>query len=184
MPKISIIVPVYNVEKFLPKCLSSIVSQTFKDWECILIDDGSSDTSGKICDEYALLNEKITVIHQENKGVSEARNIGIKVSKGEYIGFVDSDDWIEPNTYEIAYNTAISEKADLVQFGFWANDGILDYLEYNQPEGLFNFCNLRDELWHGVWSKLIKKSVIYENNIKFPIGITLAEDMYFSILCF
>ena len=108
-PKISIIVPVYKVEKYLHRCLDSIVNQTFTDWECILIDDGSPDNSGIICDEYAQMDRRFKVIHQENKGVSAARNAGLDVAKGEWIGFVDSDDWIEKETYEVAYNKAIKE---------------------------------------------------------------------------
>lgn len=95
MPKISIIVPVYNVEKYLRKCIDSILNQTFKDFELILIDDGSTDESGKICDEYNLKDNRIKVIHKENGGLSSARNAGLDIAQGEYIGFVDSDDWIE-----------------------------------------------------------------------------------------
>jgi len=100
-PKISIIVPVYKVEKYLRRCLDSIVAQTFTDWECILVDDGSPDNSGEICDEYAQKDYRFKVIHQENKGVSAARNKGLDEAKGEWIGFVDSDDWIENNFVEI-----------------------------------------------------------------------------------
>lgn len=117
-PKISIIVPVYKVEKHLRRCIESIIAQTFTSWECILIDDGSPDDSGKICDEYKEKNEKFKVIHQENHGVSAARNAGLDIAKGEWIGFVDSDDWIEPNMYEYLYNDAIKTKSDIVICGF------------------------------------------------------------------
>ncbi len=100
MPKISIIVPMYNVEKFLCKCLDSIVAQTYKDLDIILIDDGSTDNSYQIAKEYADNDERIRLIHQENKGLVTTRNIGISLAKGEWIGFVDSDDWIAPNMYE------------------------------------------------------------------------------------
>lgn len=99
MPALSIIVPVYKTEKYLPKCIDSILAQTFADFELILIDDGSPDRSGQICDEYAQKDSRIIVIHQENKGVSAARNAGLDIAKGEHIGFVDSDDWIEPEMY-------------------------------------------------------------------------------------
>jgi glycosyltransferase involved in cell wall biosynthesis len=118
MPKISIIVPVYKVEKYLRRCLDSIVAQTFTNWECILVDDGSPDNSGKICDEYAEKDTRFRVIHQENQGVSAARNKGLDEAKGEWIGFVDSDDWIEPNMYEYLYSNAIKTKADVVICGF------------------------------------------------------------------
>ena len=95
MPKISIIVPVYKVEKYLNRCLDSIIAQTFSAWECILVDDGSPDKSGIICDEYVARDSRFVVIHQENAGVSFARNAGLDIAQGEYICFVDSDDWVE-----------------------------------------------------------------------------------------
>ena len=97
---ISIIVPVYNVEKYLSRCLDSILFQSFPDWECILIDDGSSDNSGKICDEYAQQDDRFIVIHQQNSGVSAARNAGLDIAKGQWFSFVDSDDWIGSNFLE------------------------------------------------------------------------------------
>lgn len=100
MPELSIIVPVYKVENYLSKCVDSILAQTFTDYELILIDDGSPDRCGEICDEYASKDNRIRVIHQENKGVSAARNAGLDIAAGTYIGFVDSDDWIEPEMYE------------------------------------------------------------------------------------
>lgn len=118
IPDISIVVPVYNVEPYLKRCLDSIQNQTFKNWECILIDDGSKDNSGKICDEYMNKDKRFKVIHQDNKGVSSARNAGLDSAKGKYIGFVDSDDWIEPNMYEYLYNSAIAMKSDCVICGF------------------------------------------------------------------
>ena len=103
MSKISVIVPVYNVEKFIKRCLDSIINQTMRDLEIILVNDGSTDNSGKICDEYAQLDNRITVIHKENGGLSSARNTGLDVATGEWIAFVDSDDYIEKNMYEVLY---------------------------------------------------------------------------------
>ncbi|MCI7728300.1 MAG: glycosyltransferase, partial [Bacteroidales bacterium] len=97
IPSVSIIVPVYNVELYLSKCIDSILAQSFTDWECILVDDGSKDSSGKICDEYALKDTRIKVIHQTNKGVSVARQVGIDNASGEYSIHIDPDDWVEPN---------------------------------------------------------------------------------------
>ena len=94
VPSISIIVPVYNVEKYLKKCIDSILNQSFQNFELILVDDGSTDSSGEICDEYALKDRRVLVIHKENEGLSSARNEGIKASSAEYVGFVDSDDYI------------------------------------------------------------------------------------------
>ena len=100
MPKISIIVPVYNVEEYIHRCIDSILAQTFTDFELILVNDGSHDQCGKICDEYAENDSRIKVIHKKNGGLSDARNAGLEIAQGEYIGFVDSDDYIEHDMYE------------------------------------------------------------------------------------
>ena len=114
MPVISIIVPVYNVEKYLHRCIDSILAQTFPDFECILIDDGSPDNCPAICDEYAEKDGRIIVIHQKNAGVSAARNTGLDKASGEWIGFVDSDDWLEPNALGKLYNKQRETNADIV----------------------------------------------------------------------
>lgn len=101
--KISIIIPVYQVEAYLPKCLNSVIRQTYKNLEIILIDDGSKDRCGRICDEYAKRDSRIRVIHKENAGVANARNDGIKYATGDFISFIDSDDWIAGDAYEILY---------------------------------------------------------------------------------
>lgn len=105
MTKISVIVPVYNCEKYITRCLDSITSQTFTDFECIVVDDGSSDRSSAICDKYAEQDARFSVIHQKNDGMSVARNAGIDTCNGEWIAFVDSDDWCEPTMLEDMYNT-------------------------------------------------------------------------------
>ncbi|MGP4067328.1 glycosyltransferase [Halobacillus sp. B29] len=114
MPAISIVVPIYNVEFYLSECLESILKQTFNDFELILVNDGSTDGSGIICDRYENKDKRVKVIHQVNKGVSSARNKGINASAGEYIAFVDPDDTVEPTMYEILYTEAISNNLDLV----------------------------------------------------------------------
>ncbi|MDQ0975379.1 glycosyltransferase involved in cell wall biosynthesis [Neobacillus niacini] len=114
MPKISIIVPIYNVEQYLPKCIDSILSQTFKDFEVLLVNDGSPDKCGEICDNYAKMDNRIKVIHKVNNGVSSARNKGIELSKGEYIAFIDPDDTIEPEMYDVLLQTALKNAADIV----------------------------------------------------------------------
>lgn len=121
---ISIIVPVYNVEPYLRKCLDSIIGQTYRDLEILVIDDGSTDQSGKICDEYAERDERIKVFHTENRGLSAARNLGLDEATGEWIGFVDSDDWIESDMYEVLLKKAEETGADVVECGWfkeWAN---------------------------------------------------------------
>lgn len=112
-PTVSIIVPIYKVEKYLRKCIDSILSQSFCDFELILVDDGSPDNCPKLCDEYALKDERIRVIHKENGGLSDARNAGIKIAQGKYIGFVDSDDYIAPDMYKTLYELAEKHTADI-----------------------------------------------------------------------
>lgn len=117
-PKISIIVPVYNVERYLRECLNSIKNQTFKEWECILVDDGSSDTSSTICDEYASIDSRFKSIHKSNGGQSSARNIGLRMAQADLIGFVDSDDWIEPEMFQMLYDLIQKYDADMSQVGY------------------------------------------------------------------
>ena len=111
--RISVIVPVYKVEPYLRKCLDSIVNQTYRNLEIILVDDGSPDNCGRICDEYAERDKRIRVIHQKNGGVSSARNEGLKIASGDWIGWVDSDDWIEPDMFEYLLENAKKSKADI-----------------------------------------------------------------------
>ena len=117
-PIISIIVPVYNVESYLERCINSILNQTFKNFELILVDDGSTDKSGEICDSFAGYDKRIRVIHKKNGGLSSARNVGLDVSIGKYIGFVDSDDWIDEFMYEKLYRNMIKTKSDIVICNF------------------------------------------------------------------
>ena len=112
---LSIIIPIYNVERYLEETLNTVLNQTFAEFELILVDDGSTDSSGKICDEYAKKDTRIKVIHKRNEGVSEARNCGVSVAKGEFIGFVDSDDIIEPCMYELMINAAEKYDCEIIQ---------------------------------------------------------------------
>ena len=121
MPKVSVIVPVYKVEQYIRECLDSIKNQTFTDWECLLIDDGSPDESGKICDEYAAKDCRFKVLHKPNSGVSSARNLGLDKACGEWVMFVDSDDAIAENTLEICYEKASTASLDTLQFSFARN---------------------------------------------------------------
>ncbi len=117
-PKISIIIPMYNVEKYLRRCLDSVLHQTFTDWQAICVDDGSPDNSGKIAEEYASRDKRFVVVHKENGGLSDARNAGLPKATGEYIMYLDSDDFIHPQTMEIAYNLAQKNKSDIVSFTY------------------------------------------------------------------
>ena len=113
MPAISVIVPIFNVENYVRKCVDSILNQTFSDIEIILVDDGSTDASGRICDEYLSKDDRIRVIHKENGGLSDARNAGLDMCTGEYIGFVDGDDYIDGDMYELLYKNLIQYDADI-----------------------------------------------------------------------
>ena len=179
MLKISIIVPVYNVEKYLSRCVDSILNQTFTDFECILVDDGSPDNCGKICDEYAKKDKRIRVIHKENGGLSDARNAGIDIAQGEYIGFVDSDDWIHPQMYEILYNGIIENNVKI------SACKLEEEIEAGQFKRIYNPCfnvyNGLDFLVSNYFiavsppTKLYHKSLF--DNIRYPVG-RLHEDAF------
>lgn len=183
-PIISVIVPVYKAEKYLSMCICSILNQTFKDFELILVDDGSPDNSGKICDDYGLKDNRIRVIHQSNSGVAIARNNGIQVSKGEWITFVDADDWIEPETYDIALKTALEKKADLLQ---WSISVDLENQQIKTKKYMTGYFLPETDATYlepSMCHKLISRKIICDNNIKFPEKITLSEDRYFAFLCY
>lgn len=179
MSKISIIVPVYNVELYLRRCIDSILNQTFTDFELILVDDGSPDSSGKICDEYAESDERIKVIHKKNSGPASARNTGLDVANGEWITFVDSDDWINKEYLEKLYNSCKNNGVDISTCGFFQTEGNEIEIErqkfniklYN-PEDLWIENQLRATV---PWGKLYKKDLW--SKIRFPVG-KFAEDEY------
>ncbi|MBQ8301255.1 MAG: glycosyltransferase [Clostridia bacterium] len=185
MKKISVIVPVYNVEKYIEKCLDSIINQTYKNLEIILIDDGSTDNSCRICDEYALRDERFTVVHNENGGVSVARNAGLKKATGEYIMFVDSDDYVESDIAEVLMNLTLQYDADISMCSFKYAD--TDGNTRNQTDlAVAEGCISGDEFWQcfysggrtiGVtlWAKLYKRSLWQD--IHFPDG-KLHEDEF------
>jgi len=187
--KISIIVPVYNVEKYISTCINSIISQTFKEWELILINDGSKDSSGQICDEYAHKDTRIKVIHKKNNGVSSARNVGIENAKYEWICFVDSDDWLE-NDYLENFIKLLSDETEMVIQSFWFNyennnstklislantdiDG-----NYKLVEWLENTPNVHNGF---LWHRIFKRIIIEENHIRFEESISFAEDGWFFL---
>lgn len=166
-PLISIIVPVYNVEKYLRQCVDSIVAQTFPDWELLLVDDGSKDSSGAICDEYAAADSRIRVIHKENGGQSDSRNVALREARADLIGYVDSDDWIEPDMYAVLYRTMKDTGADISICGYFTsmvdnerpscNGGNIHV--YDRDEALLHL--LRDrQIKNYLWDKLYKRKVI------------------------
>lgn len=185
MPELSIIVPVYKVEPYLPKCIDSILAQTFRDFELILIDDGSPDRCGEICDEYAAKDARIVVIHQENRGVSAARNAGMDIARGEYIGFVDSDDWIEPEMYETMINVSKKKGVDVVICGIcdYGEDGefIRNALTgsgfYTKDEMLKTVFTTPNNLGGGCCNKVFRHIAI--KDVRYQEGIAVAEDWLF-----
>ncbi len=162
---ISVIVPIYNVEKYLTKCIESIINQTYKNLEIILVDDGSPDNCPIICDEYAKKDSRIKVIHKKNGGLSDARNYGMSLATGEYISFIDSDDYIDENMYEQMVTALIDNNADIVSCAI--NDVYNDKIETkNIKQELYNTelaikdLLLEINLTQTVWNKLYKKEII------------------------
>lgn len=187
---ISVIVPVYNVSKYLDQCVGSIVAQSYKDLEIILVDDGATDDSGAICDKWAERDSRISVIHQKNQGLSGARNTGLRVARGNWVVFCDSDDWMEGSVLEKALENSLENKSDLVVWGYFAdfldeNDKLLSSREHNIPSFLSNEFkpeHLLDEyirrLWGYAWNKLYRRVFIQDAN--FSEGIHLVEDALFN----
>ena len=182
--KISVIVPVYNVEKYLEKCIWSIINQTYSNLEIILIDDGSTDNSGKICDEFLEHDNRIKVVHKKNGGLSSARNAGLDIATGEYIGFVDSDDWIDVNMYDNLFKVAKQENSDIIECNFQkVYDGKEEEVKiynsfvinsFNNIEALKQHLNGK-YFYRCVWNKLYRR--ILFKDIRFPEG-KVAEDLF------
>ena len=182
-PLISVIVPVYNVEKYLPKCVDSILAQTYDNLEIILVEDGTKDNSGAICDEYARKDSRIRVIHKENGGLSSARNAGMDIARGEYFGFVDSDDWIEPEMYETLLNLADKYDADMVcgsRYDVEAATGVRTLGLHHEKEECLSSMEMLGRVftWNGcdsaAWDKLYHRSLF--SQIRYPFG-KICEDL-------
>ena len=179
-PKISIIIPIYNAEHSLPKMLNSILKQTFCDFEVLLINDGSTDSSGTICNKYAQKDTRFKAIHQLNAGVSAARQTGLENAQGEYIIHADADDWIEPAMLEELYNKAIKENADVVICDFYTNNGNIEKYVKQQPNGLDHISILHglfQQLHGSCCNKLVSRVCYNKHNIKFTAGINHCEDL-------
>ena len=174
IPKVSVIVPVFNTDRYLHQCLNSLRVQTMKDIEIIVVDDGSTDESGLICDYYSNLDARFVVIHKENEGLSEARNIGIKLARAEYIMLVDSDDWVEPTFCEVPYYIARKHNIDLVVFQFrkFAEEKEKYKAEIIPTEGIVSSEELLTKYSSQAsvvaWNKLYRKSLF--NGVNYPIG--------------
>jgi glycosyltransferase involved in cell wall biosynthesis len=180
--KISIIIPVYKVEAFLRKCIESVINQTYRNLEIILVDDGSPDGCPEICDEYAAKDQRIKVVHKENGGISSARNAGLAMASGEYIGFVDSDDWVELDMYETLYQRAILHKADITICGHYVVKDhkinvpcvLEEDIVYTREEALKELIK-DDRVRNYSVDKLYKRALFTE--VRYPLGMVAYEDM-------
>lgn len=183
MPKVSIIIPVYNTEKYLRECLDSVVSQTLKDIEIICINDGSTDNSLQILKEYAQNDNRIKIIDKENGGISFARNTGLQSATGKYVGFVDSDDWIELNFYEKLYNTAIKYGADIALTEIIRTNNNRHFFNLKKEKFADNtqkkFKLAKIPQYNYVWNKIYNREKLLKINIPFEEGIAF-EDINWS----
>ena len=175
MPKVSIIVPIYNTEQYLTECIESILAQTYKDFELLLINDGSSDNSGKICNKYAQQDSRVIVVHKENSGANYARKTGVNISKGEWITFVDSDDIISSDYLKIL-TSHISESSDII---------IGQIKDHNYVPGLYTINEYRIDLLKGKYpcpyTKLYKSTLFTERIFNTPREIVIGEDQLMNI---
>lgn len=193
---ISVVVPCYNVEKYLEKCVNSIINQTYKNLEIILVDDGATDETPNICDKLAKTDTRIKVIHKENGGISDARNTGLSVAQGKYITFFDSDDWVESDTLNIAYREITEKNLDLVIWGY-----VADFVDDNEKiissrnTTLNGVCEKNGDasvllsqkalgISGYVWNKLYKVDIIKNNELYFEKNVSLFEDILFNALYF
>ena len=195
---VSIVVPIYNVQPYLEKCIKTIINQTYKNLDIILVDDGSTDNSGKIADEYKKIDKRITVIHKENGGLSDARNAGMQIARGDYICFIDSDDYVELNMIEQAINMITSQKLDVIIWGF--------YIDYEDNYGklikrdkkvlnrkIVKINKINDEIELNLnflnhlgyaWNKLYNLQFLNKYKFEFEKGLSLIEDAEFNTRVF
>lgn len=200
MPKVSIIVPIYNVEKYLDRCMDSLLNQTLKDIEIIMVDDGSPDNCPRMCDEYAKKDNRVKVVHKNNAGLGYARNSGLEVAIGKYVAFVDSDDFVEVNMYERLYDQAEKVQADTIFCGFfkyWTKNNIKEFRNVSRitkfeekclealsldfvgsPVGIKKDWKYEMSVWHGLYSN----EVIKKHSLKFQSEReVLSEDIVFQL---
>ena len=192
MDKVTVIIPIYNVEKYLREAIDSAINQTYKNLEIILVDDGSTDKSGEICDEYIKVDNRIKVIHKKNGGLSDARNAGLDSCTGKYIMFLDSDDFLEPDAVENMYNEIVEKDADYV-IGNYINateEGekwekpVFDLEKYKPFKlSIHDYMNSFFIMNSSVCNKIFKKEFIDKLNLRFIVGLP-AEDAIFTTYCF
>ena len=183
MPIISIIIPIYNVGKYLRECLDSIINQTYADYECLLIDDGSLDDSGAICDEYAIKDTRFRVFHKDNGGVCSARNLALKEARGEWVTFIDGDDFIGKNYIENMYKATMNcSGVDFVQCGLqnYKDGKVSMNQKYEDIESSYSGL-LFNRVRGLIVSKLFKLSIIKEQNLQFDDKMKIGEDFVFTM---
>ena len=177
MPKVSLIIPVYNVQDYIEKCLDSVVNQTIDDMEIIIVNDGSKDQSKQKIERYLEKYPKIKYLEKENGGLSDARNYGLKFATGEYVAFLDSDDYVEKNTYEEMYNLAKKEKSDMVECDF-----IWEYPNKIREDIGVLYSSKKEMIEKArvvAWNKLIKREIIEKTNLQFPVGLRYEDVEFF-----
>lgn len=188
VPAISVIIPVYNARQYLDGCVVSVLGQTFANFELLLIDDGSTDGSGQLCDNYAGQDARVRVFHKKNAGVSSSRNLGLSMAKGEWISFVDADDKLADNFYESLYATAQKSEADVVLCDFF-----LDYggntIKYTAApsvaDGKIEYVRAyMTKAWTVIWNMIAKKELYHANGLNFPENISFAEDYMVAVKLF
>jgi glycosyltransferase involved in cell wall biosynthesis len=193
--KITVVIPVYNAEQYLTECVQSLIKQTLQECEFIFVDDGSRDGSRTILERYRREDGRIRVIYQENRGVSAARNVGISVAKGEYIGFVDADDWVKPEMFEVMFEAAVSSRSDIVVIDYESQIGERKGCSRHEfpADRRLDRTYIKKEVmplfmmgWsmNTVWNKLFRKQLIYRHDISFRKGMTLGEDKVFAMELF
>lgn len=184
-PRISVIVPVFQAEKYINRCLDSILAQSFTDFEVLLIDDGSKDNGGKICDDYASKDSRFRVVHKKNEGVSIARQTGLDMAQGEYVIHADPDDWVEPDWLGKLYQKIIEDKTDIVVCGFEYIKDDETVIMVQRPVSLHKDdilkAMLEGTVWGGVWNKLVRKDCFSRYGISFHPDMNLNEDLY--VIC-
>ena len=185
--KISVIIPVFNMERLLPKCLDSLLSQEHDALEIILINDGSTDSSGKICSRYSESDERIIVIHKENGGVSSARNIGLSKATGSFVSFIDPDDWLENDMYSKLCDLARTESSDIVMCGYYQEKEnntvplikqVGEIIVYGPAEAMNEILDSKKFRGY-LWNKLFNLELIRKNKVEFDEDIHFCEDMLF-----
>ncbi len=185
-PLVSVIVPVYQAESYLPRCLDSLLAQTLTELEVILVDDGSTDATPAVCARYASSDPRVKVIQQPNRGVAAARNAGFDIARGEYVIHCDADDWVDPQMYQLLYKRAAASRADLVSCDFvreYADRSLLDpqLPDPLTPAGML-LAILDVKVYGSVWNKLIRRDAILASGVRFDESLAVYEDQCFLCL--